>query len=86
MGSEGCRIFPNSGNKCEDMKFIGMVNGRDLQTNQANAEFITHAVNSHEALLEACRASLKLLNGSAMRNGPTATIVETAIKLAEDGQ
>ena len=55
MGSEGCRILPDTGDKREDLKYIAVVNGRDLATDTANGEFIVRACNCHSDLLEACR-------------------------------
>jgi hypothetical protein len=36
-----------------------IVNGRDLLTDQKHAELIVRAVNSHQALLDACKESLQ---------------------------
>jgi len=61
MGSDGGRIFPDYGDIRERTKFIAMVNGRDFHTDQANGQYIVRSVNSHKALVEACRAALKAL-------------------------
>lgn len=53
MGSEGARIMPDSGNIREDGKYIARVDGRDFHADQSNAEFIVHAVNAHDKLVEA---------------------------------
>lgn len=57
MGSEGGRLFPNTTDKRESLKFIAMVNGRDFATDQANGQFIERAVNAHYLLLEAAEAA-----------------------------
>ena len=77
MGSEGCRIFPDSGGKREDIKFIAMVNGRDFHTDQANAERIVACVNACKGinpeaapeLLEACKWALKECGAEAKEIG-----------------
>jgi hypothetical protein len=55
-GSEGVYLFPDTGEKREDVKFIGVMNGRDLQTDQDNADLVLRTVNSHDALVALARA------------------------------
>lgn len=58
-GSEGVFILPNTGDKREDMKYIAMVGGRDLQTDQANAALIVSALNAAPIAESLARAVLK---------------------------
>lgn len=90
MGSEGCRVFPDSGDKREDMKFIAMVNGRDFHTDQANTDRIVGCVNSCAGinpkavpdLLEACKTALKACTPVATEMGITQAL-KAAIAKAE---
>lgn len=93
-GSDGPRIMPDTGDKREDIKFIAMVNGRDFHADAGNAEFIVRAVNAHDDLLEACKASLiefeasheVMLLNPAMRGVKEAAIISSlraAISKAE---
>jgi len=50
MGSEGCYIFPDTGDRREDMKYIARVDGRDLLTDQENAKIIAKAPQMLAAL------------------------------------
>lgn len=51
---------------------------------QANREFIVRAVNSHEALLEACKLALETLTPARNNEEKAAVLaIQTAIKLAE---
>lgn len=50
--------------------------------NGKDAEFIVRACNSHEALVEACRAALPFARQYGA-NGFTASIIEAALALAE---
>ncbi len=52
MGSEGGVIFPDSGDKREDLKHIAVVNGRDTLTDFANAKFIVDAANRIDEAVE----------------------------------
>jgi len=61
LGSEGARLFPASGDRREDMKFIAMFNGRDTLTDFANARLVVQAVNSHADLVAALENSLKVM-------------------------
>ena len=53
LGSEGGRIYPDYGDIRERGKFIAVVNGRSVQEDQANGDFIVKAANAHNGLVEA---------------------------------
>jgi len=61
MGSEGARIFPDTRDKREMMKWIAIVGGRDTLTDFANGHFIVKCVNAHEELVAAAWGAVSLL-------------------------
>lgn len=89
--------MPDTGDKREDLKYIAHVNGRDFQTDAANAEFIIRAVNAHDDLLAALKSAYELLEHAYAYNSKIGDRLHTehprvwneclaAIKKAEAGQ
>jgi len=72
-GGEGVCLFPDTEDKRESMKFIGIINGRTLSIVEANAHAIVTAVNNTyvkgidpeavEKLIEACKEALRVPPG-----------------------
>jgi hypothetical protein len=88
-GGQGVRIFPDYGDIRERGKLIGIIGGRDLLTDQANAAFIIQATSSHDALVEACGQALRAMWSSPGEDLDIAEIaeqVEAALKLAKGGE
>lgn len=79
-GSEGAWIKPDVGSMKEDLKHIGVINGRDLATDIANAEMIVRAVNCHDDLLHALK---NLENDTNIIPDHAWKIVQDAIAKAE---
>lgn len=52
MGSEGCRILPDTGDIKQDAKYIAVVNGRNLQEDTANSALMAAAPDLHELGIE----------------------------------
>lgn len=53
LGSEGPRIYPDCVDKRERLKYVAIVNARDWNEDQANAELIVRSVNAMPALVAA---------------------------------
>ena len=53
------------------------------EEDKANAEFIVHAVNAHDELVEACKLALDVLSYDEPRSTKTETILKNAIAKAE---
>ena len=74
----GVRIYHETRLFGQDMQFIG-------SQGEANASFIVKAVNSHEALVEACKYALNWINEGHQKFDEihTRMMIEEALKQSE---